>query len=248
MPDQIVLNGVACARADQCLAVGQDVTSGRSFAKWWNGTAWRVLPAVAAPGSPAALWDVACPSAAGCVAVGSYSDMSGLGYTLAVSWDGARWRLLRPVSPGLFDGLSGVACPAVRQCVAVGSTLDTEFRTLAEAWDGTRWRVLATPTPGGRGALNAVACPLPGRCVAVGSTGYGGVRRPLALAWNGGRWRVLAAPAAPGGYGNLVSVTCDGPRLCVAAGYAGESTGGAGQPLVESWNGTAWQLLPLPVD
>jgi hypothetical protein len=245
-PDLIELNAVACAREGYCLAVGQDVTTGHSFAKSWNGAAWRVLPAVAAPSSPAALWDVACPPSGGCIAVGSYSDVSGFGFTLAAAWDGTRWRLLRPVSPGLFDGLSGVACPAPRRCVAVGATLGASFKTLAEVWDGTRWRLLATPTPGGWGALNAVACPRPAWCVAVGSTGYGGIRRPLALAWNGTRWLALARPLTPDGFGNLMSISCDGPRMCVVDGYSGV-TGGAGPPLVELWNGTAWQLVPLPL-
>jgi hypothetical protein len=264
-PDLVELNAVACPRLGDCLAVGQDVTSGHSFAKAWNGTRWRVLPAVAAPASPAALWDVACPPEAppadappasgpsasapptdACIAVGSYSDVSGFGFTLAVSWDGARWRLLHPASPGLFDGLSGIACPSTRRCVAVGATLASSFKTLAETWDGTRWRVLATPTPGGWGALNAVACPLPARCVAVGSTGYGGVRRPLALAWDGTRWRVLASPPSPDGFGNLLNISCDGPRMCVATGYAG-ITGAAGPPLIEVWNGAVWHSESLPM-
>jgi hypothetical protein len=265
VPDLVELNAVACPRRGDCLAVGQDVTSGHSFAKAWNGTAWRVLPAVDAPGSPAALWDVACPPASpslvsppavaplagtppvgNCIAVGSYSDVSGFGFTLAVSWDGARWHVLHPASPGLFDGLSGIACPAIRRCVAVGATLATSFTTLAEAWDGARWRVLATPTPGGWGALNAVACPRPASCVAVGSTGYGGVRRPLALSWNGARWRVLASPPSPDGFGNLLSISCDSPRMCVATGYAGVNSA-AGPPLIEVWNGAVWQSESLPM-
>jgi hypothetical protein len=245
-PDLIELNAVACLQTGDCLAVGQDVTSGRSFAETWTGTTWRVLPPVAAPGSAVALWDVTCSSAVGCIAVGSYADTSGFGFTLAASWNGVRWRLLAPASPGIFDGLSGIACPAPRLCVAVGATLVTSFKTLAEAWDGTHWRLLPTPTPGGWGALNAIACPLPTRCIAVGSTGYGGIRRPLALDWDGNQWRALVPPPSPDGYGNLVSVSCAGPSTCVAAGYAGVNDQAGGQPLVESWNGSAWQPLPLP--
>lgn len=239
------LNGVACAGPAYCLAVGQDVTHGRAFAELWDAGAWRVIPPPDR-GSPEALWDVACLAVRHCLAVGTYSDGSGLGFTLAADWDGTRWRLLNPVSPGIDDQLGGLVCPRPNDCIAVGASLVTADRTLAERWDGKRWRVLATPPAGNPGALNAVACPRPARCVAVGSReGTDGMPRTLAEAWNGRQWRVLGTPTPPSGYGNLVDVSCARPDMCVATGYSYVPGSPAAEVITEEWDGETWRLLPF---
>ena len=81
-PAILKLNSVACASPAYCLAVGQDVTDQRGFAEEWNGSAWRMIPAPD-PGTPAALWDVACYTAGRCLTVGTYFNAAGVGVTLA---------------------------------------------------------------------------------------------------------------------------------------------------------------------
>jgi hypothetical protein len=45
--------------------------------------------------------------------------------------------------------------------------------------------------------------------------------------------------------GYLYGVSCSSPRSCQAVGdYAGSR--GLGQPLVESWDGAAWSVVPVP--
>lgn len=242
-PVILKLNSVACASPAYCLAVGQNVTYGRSFAEVWDGNAWRMIPAPN-PGVPAALWDVACFAVRRCLTVGTYFDAAGFGVALAAEWDGTRWRLLDPASPGIVNQLGGIACPRRDDCVAVGASLVTTYQPFAEQWDGSRWRQLPAPIPAGSGGeLNAVACPLPTRCVAVGSLGgAGGKPRTLAEAWNGSRWHVLATPA---GSGNLVDVSCARPAMCVATGYSYAPSGAALRVLTEEWDGKAWRLLPF---
>src|SRR5215469_3192924 len=243
-PAILKLNGVACASAAYCLAVGQDVTDRRGFAEVWDGSTWRMIPAPN-PGTPEALWDVTCFAVGRCLTVGTYFDAAGIGVTLAAEWDGKAWRLLSPLSPGLGDQLGGIACSSGEDCLAVGATLFSSYEPLAEHWDGSRWRALPSAIPGtSSGALNAVACPQPARCVAVGSVDAAdGTPRTLAALWNGRQWRVLVTP--PTGRGGLADVSCAGPSRCIATGYSYLADHSL-QVLTEEWEGGAWRLLPLP--
>ena len=253
-PVILKLNSVACASPDYCVAVGQDVTHGRTFAELWDGRAWREIPAPD-PGTPETLWDVACYAIGRCVTVGTYFDAAGVGVTLAAEWNGTAWRLLSPASPGADDQLGGIACPRRDDCVAVGATLASGYEPLAEQWDGDTWRELPSPAPGGSGALNAVACPSPARCLAVGSLDAAdGTPRTFAALWDGRQWRVLPTP--PVERSNLVDISCAGPARCVATGYSYPSSppaSGVSQDgtvpglrmLTEEWDGKAWRLLPF---
>jgi len=248
------LNSVACASSAYCLAVGQDVTNQRGFAEEWDGGTWRVIP-VPDPGTPTALWDVACYAVGRCLTVGTYFDAGGVGVTLAAQWDGSRWRLLSPASPGAADLLDGVACSSPTRCVAVGATLASAYQPLAEQWNGRRWRWLPSPAAGRSGALTAVACPSAAWCLAVGGVAAAdGTTRTLAVLWNGTRWRVLATPAVA--RSNLVDVSCDSRDRCVATGYSYPATAPASavsqngevpglRVLTEEWDGAAWRLLPF---
>ena len=248
------LNSVACASSAYCLAVGQDVTSQRGFAEEWDGGTWRVIPAPD-PGTPTALWDVACYAVGRCLTVGTYFNAGGVGVTLAALWDSGRWRLLSPASPGAADLLDGIACSSPARCVAVGATLASAYEPLAQQWNGRRWRQLPSPDPGRSGALTAVACPSAAWCMAVGGVAAAdGTTRTLSALWNGKRWRVLPTPAVA--RGNFVDVSCDSQDRCVATGYSYPATAPASavsqngevpglRVLTEEWDGARWRLLPF---
>ncbi len=102
------LNGVSCTSAAHCMAVGNSSTIEQNlgtgpFAETWNGNTWHLLKV---PG-PRSLVDgrglsgVSCPLASRCVATGSYFSNLNLGsiHTLAETWNGTRWRELRPLNP-----------------------------------------------------------------------------------------------------------------------------------------------------
>jgi hypothetical protein len=195
-PAILKVNSVACATPAYCVAVGEDVTDGRTLAELWDGSAWRMIPAPD-PGTPETLWDVACYAIRRCLTVGTYFNANGVGVTLAAEWDGATWRLLSPVSPGADDQLDGIACPLPDDCVAVGATMASAYQPLAEQWNGLKWRELPSPVPAGSGALNAIACVTATRCVAVGSLDAAdGTSRTFAALWNGRQWRLLTMPDA----------------------------------------------------
>jgi len=253
-PVILKVNSVACATPAYCMAVGEDVTDGRTFAELWDGSAWQTIPAPN-QGTPETLWDVACYAIRRCLTVGTYFDAAGVGVTMAAEWNGARWRLLSPASPGADDDLDGIACPRSDDCVAVGATQASAYQPLAEEWNGVRWRELPSPAPSGSGALTAVACVLATQCVAVGSLDAAdGTSGTFAALWNGRRWRVLPTP--PIARSNLVDVSCAGPARCVATGYSYPSSppsSGVSQNgevpglrmLTEEWNGAVWRTLPF---
>jgi hypothetical protein len=82
-------------------------------------------------------------------------------------------------------------------------------------------------------------------CVAVGNHGSG----TLVEFWNGTGWRFVVSPN-PGNYSGLSGVSCSSDRSCVAVGNYSYGTGSAAstlsRTLIESWNGTAWAVVPGP--
>ena len=112
--------------------------------------------------------------------MGSYVDGIGAQRTLAESWDGTRWSVLRSANRGRTgngNALFGVSCALPRACMAVGASglatggasglsggsasglsIDT-LQTLAESWDGTHWSVVPSPNPvSGSNEFNGVSC------------------------------------------------------------------------------------------
>jgi hypothetical protein len=81
--------------------------------------------------------------------------------------------------------------------------------------------------------------------VAVGNYGRG----TLVESWDGTAWSVDPSPT-PGTYGGLSGVSCSSARSCTAVGNyshgTGSGTSGLSLPLAESWDGTAWSVVPAP--
>ncbi len=113
---------------------------------------------------------------------------------------------------------------------------------LAESWDGTAWSVILSSSPGNGGQLYGVSCPSSTSCVAVGYYDD----ETLVESWDGTAWSVVPSPS-PGTFSNvLTGVSCTNSTSCLAVGnYSAEPNGG-NQTLVESWDGTAWSVVPSP--
>ena len=66
---------------------------------------------------------VSCVSPVACTAVGNYASSTGVARTLAESWDGSRWSLVRSPNVGRFGSqLVAVSCVSANACMAVGFT------------------------------------------------------------------------------------------------------------------------------
>jgi hypothetical protein len=150
--DTAIFDGVTCVSATACLAVGQSV--GTALAASWNGRTWTGLAPKTPKGTTATLFGVSCSSSSSCLAVGAAqtTDITNpVSSTLAESWNGQVWTVLRPVSPaGGSSTLSAVAATSASSAIAVGNdanTLNGGEVTLGEALSGSKWAVLATVNP-----------------------------------------------------------------------------------------------------
>jgi hypothetical protein len=249
-------SGVSCSSAGACTAAGSyDTSAGTSItlAERWNGTSWtkQMVPAPRRAAG-AALQAVSCASADTCVAVGEYGSSGGSAAALAVAWDGSRWRVKAPVSPGSASLLTGLSCTGPGACDAAGTfgtNADPSGQALAEAWNGARWKLQAAPSPAGANAseLSADSCTSPRACVAVGFYARSAnVIDTLAETWNGSVWRIRPTPNPRGASASaLAGVSCASARSCTAVGQ--ETTGaGASIALAERWNGSRWTIQVVP--
>jgi hypothetical protein len=121
------LNGVSCATATSCMAIGAAYAAGGSayqtLAESWNGTSWSIVSTQdVTSSSDNVLEAVSCPSAAGCAASGYSTTASAIQQGLIETWNGVTWSTATNPEPGSFgNSLPAVSCPQAAACVAVGS-------------------------------------------------------------------------------------------------------------------------------
>jgi hypothetical protein len=246
---QSSLLGVACASADQCMAVGQSVGPAGTvtLAETWNGRTWRIVRTPTPVNSfTSALEAVSCSAPDACTAVGTDSTNNGQA-TLAEAWNGKTWRIQStPDPPGTFaDVLTGVSCVAATACSAVGNDVDLSGTQvpLAESWDGTAWKIHHTPVPAGSlaAAMFGVWCTTANACTGVGGhVDPAQIGKTLIETWNGTAWRIQASPNPAGApFATLYSVRC-GRGACTAVGSTGLAT------MALAWHWTAWTVQPTP--
>ncbi len=213
---------------------------------------WALQPAVAPVVSNGELASVSCASPDACEAVGYREDHADVKYPLAERWDGSAWKTEDVPLPGTppqadangFATLTGVSCSAPDSCVAVGDVTPSQA-VFAETWDGTRWTAQNLPLPPGvnGGTLNGISCSSTRACTAVGTYIVSGeFRGTLAEQWDGRQW--AAQDTEAGAYAKLEAVSCPEPSACVAVGY--EATSAATRTLVQTWNGSSWNVMPSP--
>jgi hypothetical protein len=111
------------------------------------------------------------------------------------------------------------------------------------------WSV--TPSPnhgGGTNSLNGISCTSSTSCMAVGyAYNKSGAAKTLVESWNGTSWLVVPSPNQGTDDSYLYGVHCTDPSNCVAVGDdITPGASGAELTLVESWNGTAWSIVPSP--
>ena len=231
------LNGVDCATANTCEAVGRH--DAETLVESWNGRAWSVAPSPKLTVGESSLNAVSCVSARSCTAVGNYGSR-----TLVESWNGRSWTVVPSPTPGTYGGLSGVSCSAVGSCMAVGdvglgtgSGTSTPPQALTESWNGSAWSSVKNPSPGGA-QLYSVSCVTARSCKAVGDAATGsGTTRLMVESWSGSAWSVVTTESPPVAY--LYGVACVATTSCLAVGEYARNTSGAApiEALVEIWSG-----------
>ena len=256
--------GMSCSSATACIAAGSYRTQAGSsvmLAERWNGATWRIQATPSPAGTTGSeLLAVSCTAPGACTAVGSvtigrrHSGGGSMTVGLAERWNGATWPAQAIPGPGRSTGtgFAAVSCSSATACSAAGSynTASSLGRPVAAAWRGKSWHRQAVPPRAGASAANGlvgVSCPSARTCIGVGfSTAATGNSTTLAERWDGTRWRIQPSPAPAGTVSaGLSGVSCRSPRACTAVGEF--FTSGQRQlALAERWDGTRWQVQPVP--
>jgi hypothetical protein len=251
------LNAVSCSGPSACVAVGfSDTpesyplirTAYQTLIESWNGSAWSIVPSPdTSPTQDNFLKAVSCSSPSACTAVGFYSNAQ----TLIESWNGSAWSIVPSPNASTTQEniLNAVSCSGPSACVAVGDYFaDGADQTLIESWNGSVWSILPSPntSPTQANDLGGVSCTLPAACVAVGQYSSGDFTQTLIESWNGSVWSIVPSPnTSPTEADLLGGVSCSSPSACTAFGHYDPSNG-FDQTLIESWNGSAWSIVPSP--
>ena len=154
------------------------------------------------------------------------------------------WSVVTSPNPGTNNVLDGVVAIAGNDIWSVGYS---DNQTLAEHWDGTAWSVVTSANPTGQDALDAATAISTNNVWAVGFSGNAGNNTSLTLTenWNGSSWTAFSSPT-PGISGIFTSVSAVPASNTVwAVGHYTDSNQ-IDKTLIESWNGSSWQVVPSP--
>ena len=147
------LNGISCASATSCVAVGKypidygefNIAITKALIEVWNGEEWQ---AISPPSeAPATLASVSCPVAGSCVALGG---------TKALRLSEGEWS----TQSTQISSLSSVSCAKANSCIAAGDGV-------AAQWNGKAWSTLPSPEE----QIWDLSCPSHTWCLAAGREG-----------------------------------------------------------------------------
>jgi hypothetical protein len=123
-------------------------------------------------------------------------------------------------------------------------------KTLIERWNGTSWSIVPSPNPGDAtdSGLLGVSCVSVTNCTAVGRylLGEDSPSKTLVERWNGTAWRVVGSANRSAYFNVLTAVSCGSATSCFAVGSSADGQTTPQATLVESWNGTAFSIVPSP--
>jgi hypothetical protein len=213
-------------------------------------SAWKIVATPTPKGAKSVqLAGISCISVTTCIAVGFYTNSSGVTVTLAERWNGSTWLIQPTPSPAgaKSSSLSGVSCPSTTACTAVGRYTNSSGASfeLAERWNGITWTTFSIPNLAGATSslFRGISCSSPTSCVAVGSYVAGGVQLPLLA--QSPAWAPQKIPAPTGSKGaELRAVSClRATAICEMVGDNADSAG-ATVTLAEEWNGKSATIEP----
>jgi hypothetical protein len=157
-----------------------------------------------------------------------------------------------PSANAVADGndLYAASATAASDGWAVGYYVTTSGidRTLIEHWDGGAWSVIPSPNPSlSFNFLYGTTAKSSSDAWAVGRYRTGsGAYQPLIEHWDGATWSVVASPATGTTYGAYLFGVKEISTNNVWAVGSTFINVGAGQTLIEHWNGKKWKIVPSP--
>jgi hypothetical protein len=238
-----VFNAVAAVAPNDVWAAGYwnadpgYTGSGLPLFEHWNGSAWQVVPSPDVGGGQ--IWGLAAVASNDVWAVGELTTAR----TLVEHWNGSSWKRVRAPYGDSLGWLFGVSARSANDVWAAGAAYHgEELDTLVLHWDGSSWTEFSSAnSPDEYNQLAAIyADPASDDLWAVGNRTPGLGYFQLSEHYDGATWTVLAAPP---GHDEVVlnGVTMDANGVA----WAVSSTYGSG-PLIQFWNGSAWQVDQVP--
>ena len=243
----VSLNGISCASASACIAVGtynDSANKAHALLLTLNGGSWTAAAAPMPANSPnnqGDLFGISCSSPSACVAVGNYSDSAGHSQgallTLAgTAWTAAEAPLPADAAANPFTALSAVSCSSAATCVAAGDYYgpsSSGASGLLLTLSNGSWTAVTAPLPSGTSGtpavrLSGVSCPTSSACVAGGYYSPNvNVDHGELLTLSNGSWSAISAPAPANAGATIISrgfaVSCPSTSKCTATGqYSGD--------------------------
>lgn len=170
--------------------------------------------------------------------------------SLIEQWDGSAWHIISNPSAISF---SSVVTVSSRDVWAVGynrTPRQAGFISQFEHWNGAQWSIVPSPNSNRPNNFVLSMAPVATNDIwAVGKDLSSDTGLPLIERWNGARWQVVANPALPGVSDSALNAVAQIPGTAQlwAIGYALSGPRPAyNQPLIERWDGGAWQVVAGP--
>jgi len=250
------LRDVAATGASDAVAVGWRTVpvgtsgDGPAVVLRWDGHRWAVdrrYPTKSGPDVADNLFAVDAVSSSDVWAVGS-TDFR----PIAEHWDGKRWRGF----PGLVNAEGSsefldvtIAGPSSVWAVA-NELVVPQLSPVAQRWDGSRWERFVLPHPFDVFAqVLAVESFGPNDVWAVGHGRSGPTLDllPIAWHWDGTAWSYMLMPRAGAVQVTPTDLVAVSPTQLWMVGYKLVRLDDAGNlPIVQRWDGTAWQEVDGP--
>jgi serine/threonine-protein kinase len=224
---------VGCTPAKTCT---------RTWTEHFNGTTWTQVPSPSpGPETSDVLNGVTVLSASNAWAVGAVINHSSE-KTLILHWNGTAWTQAPSPSPGsIVNEPFGVAATSANDAWAVGSSGGGGDIL---HWNGTAWTQVPSPASI---LLKGVAAVSADNAWAVGSA-YDPVTHgttTLILHWNGTTWTRVPSPNGAGTDNSLTTVVAAPDGAAWALGTS-QTTPGFPPPILMRWDGSTWQMVPVP--
>lgn len=234
---------IAGTRAGRML--GAHTRGTATFVEHWDGRFWSIVPTPNPSDRHDFLKGIVALSPNDAWAAG-YSELrSDHDYTLTLHWDGTAWTAVPSPNRGNLNVLWGVGTDGAGGVWAVGHYRNEHHLTaLVLRWDGSSWHFVSpagdalwSPTLVGGTAADDVWV--------VGSE----PTSDLAIAhWDGTGLNLVVAPATRGeqSMGMLSGLAVLSPSDAWVVGVGNSSGQDRTEPLIEHWNGAAWETVSSP--
>jgi hypothetical protein len=237
LPKHVVngLNAVHAVTTGDVWAVGSanrvgNLSGADTLTLHWDGLDWHptASPNAHKPENGSnnnILWGADSASPSDVWSVGNFGDddnANGDNSTLALRWEGSRWRIVKSPNPKPIDYFRGVSVVSSTEIWAAGYKMRDRYanpRALVASNDGTKWTVIPSDTLPSMRALGIDAAS--SEEVWIGGVQIGeDVGYPIVARWDGAAW-ITALPPQLQGSINGVAVAGDGTLWAIGVETSG---------------------------